>query len=147
MLGTVIYAFISRGGNPLCNIGELSDQALRPEDAQRANAGLAGIMKHDQTRWWLTPFNCEVWPAVVSRTMPSVLSPPKGQGRGTAWTVGVTAPAPAVRGRAFSCPWPVRVSRDTRVHGRAVDGGVLVSSLAACVLVSGVVLMWEESGL
>ncbi len=38
---------------------------------------------------------------------------------------------PAVRGRAFSCPWPVRVSRDPWVHGRTADGGVPVSRLAA----------------
>jgi hypothetical protein len=52
-------------------------------------------------------------------------------GRGTGWAVSVTAPAPAVRGRAFSCPWPVRILRNPWVHGRMTDGGVSVSRLAA----------------
>ena len=72
----------------------------------------------------------------------------RGRGRGTGWTVSVTAPAPAVRGRMFSCPWSVRVSRDPRLHGR--NGGRRrpgIPPRGVYVLVSGVLLGQEESGL
>ena len=55
---------------------------------------------------------------------------------------------PTVRGRVFSCSWPVRVSRDAWVHGRMVDGGVPASRVAGYMCWSaGVWLGWEESGL
>jgi hypothetical protein len=31
---------------------------------------------------------------------------------------------PAVGGRAFSCPWPVRASEDPWVYGRMTDGSI-----------------------
>ena len=53
------------------------------------------------------------------------------EGRGPGWTVSVTAAAlPSVAARV-SCPWPVRVSGNLRVHGRMADGGVPVPGLAA----------------
>ena len=62
----------------------------------------------------------------------------------TGWAVSVTAPIPAVRGQAFSCPW-LRGTRGTRTRsGRRWPGTVPCS---AYPLVSGVLLGWEESGL
>ena len=54
--GTVVFAFIFRGGDPAeWNLEELLDQALGTEDAQRAMASLHEMLKREQTSWFLTP--------------------------------------------------------------------------------------------
>jgi hypothetical protein len=54
--GTVVFAFIFRGGDPAeWNLEELLDQALGAKDAQRAMAGLHEMLKREQTSWFLTP--------------------------------------------------------------------------------------------
>jgi len=54
--GTVVFAFIFRGGDPAeWNLEELLDQALGREGAQRALADLHRMLKREQTSWFFTP--------------------------------------------------------------------------------------------
>jgi hypothetical protein len=54
--GTVIFAFIFRGGDSSeWNLEPLLNQALGEEGAQRAMAVMSGMMKREQQGWIMTP--------------------------------------------------------------------------------------------
>lgn len=54
--GTVIFAFIFRGGDASeWSLEPLLNQALGAEGAQRAMANMSGMMKREQYGWILSP--------------------------------------------------------------------------------------------
>jgi hypothetical protein len=65
-------------------------------------------------------------------------------GEGTGWAVSVTAPIPAVRGQAFSCPWLCGAGGARTGSGRR---WTWTASENTYPLVSGICLGLKESGL
>ncbi len=54
--GVVVFAFLFEGGtDDDWDLRRLLEQALGPEDADRALADMQGMLVRDQYGWWLSP--------------------------------------------------------------------------------------------
>ena len=54
--GVVVFAFLFEGGtDDDWDLRRLLEQALGPEDADRALADMQGMLARDQYGWWLSP--------------------------------------------------------------------------------------------